>query len=127
MIPSVFLNTGTASAPLALMLFLISTRISVPFIISCCVPSSVLLSFVYVVHIHFAQSLGTSMFFPVHTRVFVCCCRVLNFASELIFLYTKTLNHQQMHKEFCSSIVTHSYMFRPCWVIFRENFLLSLH
>jgi hypothetical protein len=23
------------------------------------------------------------------------------------------------------SIVTHSYMFRPCWVIFRENFLLS--
>jgi hypothetical protein len=32
-----------------------------------------------------------------------------------------------MHKEFFSSIVTHSYMFRPCWVIFRKNFLLSLH
>jgi hypothetical protein len=25
-----------------------------------------------------------------------------------------------MHKDF-SSIATHSYMFRPCWVIFREK------
>jgi hypothetical protein len=31
-------------------------------------------------------------------------------------------NHQQMHKESFIIIVTHSYMFRPCWVIFRENF-----
>jgi hypothetical protein len=30
-------------------------------------------------------------------------------------------------KRVLSSIVTHSYMFRPCWVIFRENFLLSLY
>jgi hypothetical protein len=29
-----------------------------------------------------------------------------------------------MHKEGLSSIVTHSYMFRPCWVIFRENFFV---
>jgi hypothetical protein len=29
-------------------------------------------------------------------------------------------------REFYHQIVTHSYMFRPCWVIFREN-LLSLH
>jgi hypothetical protein len=42
--------------------------------------------------------------------------------------YKKNTNHQQMHNEFFfSSIVTHSYMFRPYWVIFRENFLLSLH
>jgi hypothetical protein len=38
---------------------------------------------------------------------------------------TKDINHQQMYKGFFSSIVTHSYMCRPCWVIFRENFLLS--
>jgi hypothetical protein len=41
--------------------------------------------------------------------------------------FTKNINHQQMHKEFFSSIVTHSYVFRHCWVIFREKFLLSLH
>jgi hypothetical protein len=39
----------------------------------------------------------------------------------------KNTNHQQMHKEVLSSIVAHSYMFRPCWVIFRENFPLPLH
>jgi hypothetical protein len=39
----------------------------------------------------------------------------------------KNTNHQQMHKESLSSIVTHSYMFRPCWVILRENFSLPLH
>jgi hypothetical protein len=33
-------------------------------------------------------------------------------------------NHQQMHKESLSLIVTHSYMFRPCWVVFRENFFV---
>jgi hypothetical protein len=27
-------------------------------------------------------------------------------------------------KRVVSSIVTHSYMFRPCWVIFRENFVI---
>jgi hypothetical protein len=31
-----------------------------------------------------------------------------------------------MHKESLSSIVTHSYMFRPCWVIFRENFFVII-
>jgi hypothetical protein len=41
--------------------------------------------------------------------------------------HTKNTDHKQMHKESLSSIVTHSYMFRPCWVIFREYFLLSLH
>jgi hypothetical protein len=41
--------------------------------------------------------------------------------------YTKTLITNKCTKRVLSSIVTHSYMFRPCWVIFRENFLLSLH
>jgi hypothetical protein len=42
----------------------------------------------------------------------------------------KTLITNKCTKTFLS-IVTHSYMFRPCWVIFRENFLffvkLRLH
>jgi hypothetical protein len=36
--------------------------------------------------------------------------------------YTKTLITNECTKRILSSIVTHSYMFRPCWVIFRENF-----
>jgi hypothetical protein len=36
-------------------------------------------------------------------------------------------NTNKRTKRVLSSIVTHSYMFRPCWVIFRENFLLPLH
>jgi hypothetical protein len=59
----------------------------------------------------------------------VCLCTSL-YSVLLIWhiaLQAKNINHQQMHKEFFSSIVTHSYMSRPCWVIFRENFLLSLH
>jgi hypothetical protein len=41
--------------------------------------------------------------------------------------YTKTLITNKCTKRVLASIVTHSYMFRPCWVIFRENFLSSLH
>jgi hypothetical protein len=41
--------------------------------------------------------------------------------------YTKTLITNKCTKRVLSSILTHSYMFRPCWVIFRENDLLSLH
>jgi hypothetical protein len=36
--------------------------------------------------------------------------------------YTKTLITNKCTKRVLSSIVTHSYIFRPCWVIFRENF-----
>jgi hypothetical protein len=36
--------------------------------------------------------------------------------------HTKTLITNKCTKRVLSSIVTHSYMFRPCWVIFRENF-----
>jgi hypothetical protein len=46
-------------------------------------------------------------------------------------LITKTLITNKCTKRVLSWIVTHSYMFRPCWVIFRENFLvivtLTLH
>jgi hypothetical protein len=38
--------------------------------------------------------------------------------------YTKTLITNKCTKRMLSSIVTHSYMFRPYWVIFRENFFL---
>jgi hypothetical protein len=41
--------------------------------------------------------------------------------------HTKTLITNKCTKRVLSSIVTHSYMFRPSWAIFRENFLLSLH
>jgi hypothetical protein len=35
---------------------------------------------------------------------------------------TKTLITNKCTKKVLPSIVTHSYMFRPCWVIFRENY-----
>jgi hypothetical protein len=38
--------------------------------------------------------------------------------------YTKTLITNKCTKRVLSSVVTHSYMFRPCWVIFRENFFV---
>jgi hypothetical protein len=38
--------------------------------------------------------------------------------------YTKTLITNKCTKRVISSIVTHSYMFRPWWVIFRENFFV---
>jgi hypothetical protein len=38
--------------------------------------------------------------------------------------YTKTLITNKCTKRVLSSIITHSYMFRPCWVIFRENFFV---
>jgi hypothetical protein len=38
--------------------------------------------------------------------------------------HTKTLITNKGRKGGLSSIVTHSYMFRPCWVIFRENFFV---
>jgi hypothetical protein len=36
----------------------------------------------------------------------------------------KTLITNKMHKESFIINLTHSYMFRPCWVIFRENFFV---
>jgi hypothetical protein len=38
--------------------------------------------------------------------------------------YTKTLSTNKCTKRVLSSIVTHSYMFRPCWVMFREKFFV---
>jgi hypothetical protein len=36
----------------------------------------------------------------------------------------KTLVTNKCTKRVLSSIVTRSHMFRPCWVIFRENFFV---
>jgi hypothetical protein len=38
------------------------------------------------------------------------------------YIIQKTLIINKYTKRVLSSIVTHSYMFRSCWVIFRENF-----
>jgi hypothetical protein len=38
--------------------------------------------------------------------------------------FTKTLITNKCRKRVLSSIVAHSYMFRPCWIIFRENFFV---
>jgi hypothetical protein len=38
--------------------------------------------------------------------------------------YTKTLITNKCTKRILSPIVTHSYVFRPCWFIFRENFFV---
>jgi hypothetical protein len=40
--------------------------------------------------------------------------------------YTKTLITNKCTKRVLSSIVTHSYMFRPCWAIFRENIFVTI-
>jgi hypothetical protein len=40
------------------------------------------------------------------------------------YIIQKTLITNKRTKRVLSSIVTHSYMFRPCWVIFRENFFI---
>jgi hypothetical protein len=40
---------------------------------------------------------------------------------KITFILQKTLNINKCTKSFFSSIITHSYMFRPCWVIFREK------
>jgi hypothetical protein len=40
--------------------------------------------------------------------------------------YTKTLITNKCTKRVLSSIVTHSYMFRPSWVIFSENFFVII-
>jgi hypothetical protein len=52
---------------------------------------------------------------------------IVNNVTIVVDRKTKTLVTNKCTKRVLSSIVTHSYMFRPCWVIFRENFLLYLH
>jgi hypothetical protein len=37
------------------------------------------------------------------------------------YIIQKTLNTNKCTKSLFSSIISHSYMFRPCWVIFREK------
>jgi hypothetical protein len=52
---------------------------------------------------------------------------VFNVFHVRALYYTKTLITNKCTRRVLSSIVTHSYMFRPCWIIFREKFLLALH
>jgi hypothetical protein len=40
--------------------------------------------------------------------------------------FTKTLITNKCTKGVLSLIVTHSYMFRPCWVIFREKLFVTV-
>jgi hypothetical protein len=42
--------------------------------------------------------------------------------NAVCYVMSKTLIPNKCTKRVLLSIVTHSYMFRPCWVIFRENF-----
>jgi hypothetical protein len=49
---------------------------------------------------------------------------VFNVFHVRALYYTKTLITKKCTKRVLSSIVTHSYMFRPCWVIFRESFFV---
>jgi hypothetical protein len=46
------------------------------------------------------------------------------FAYRILTYCTKTLITNKCTKRVLSSIVTHSYMFRLCWVIFKENFFV---
>jgi hypothetical protein len=43
------------------------------------------------------------------------------FHVRALYYTKKTLNPNECTKSFFASIITHSYMFRPCWVIFREK------
>jgi hypothetical protein len=51
----------------------------------------------------------------------------LNVFHVRALYYTKTLITNKCTKRVLSSIVKHSYMFRPCWFIFRENFFVIVN
>jgi hypothetical protein len=55
--------------------------------------------------------------------MFITLLRHLS-AYTNIYCDAKPLITNKCTKRVSSSIVTHSYMFRPCWVIFRENFFV---
>jgi hypothetical protein len=86
-------------------------------------PPPILATYVPKIHL---EAINTASFiaFQAHEyilEIFIVSSKIC--ISPPAYRYKNT-NHQQMHKE---SFITHSYMFRPCSVIFRENFLLSLH
>jgi hypothetical protein len=74
---------------------------------------------------------------PAGLKTIICLTKHLNkrpsdalsWSSLLLHKHRvpETLITNKCTKRVLSSTVTHSYKFRPCWVIFRENFLLSLH
>jgi hypothetical protein len=48
----------------------------------------------------------------------------MSYKKKQINSVAKTLMTNRCTKRVLSSIVTHSYKFRPCWVMFRENFFV---
>jgi hypothetical protein len=55
-------------------------------------------------------------------RTFACLCTVHTEDDNIT--EEKTPVTKKCTKRVLSSIVTHSYVFRPCWVIFRESFFV---
>jgi hypothetical protein len=68
----------------------ISTLISVSFLVSWCIPSSVFFKFTDDVCVHFPQSQGTFMFLPVQALVFLCWC-LIKFCDLTTFSFLNTI------------------------------------
>jgi hypothetical protein len=68
---------------------------------------------------NFEVHLCTAYFSYFHLNNGDCCFNVFHVCA---LYYTKTLITNKCTTRVLSPIVTHSYMFRPCWVIFRQNF-----
>jgi hypothetical protein len=70
-------------------------------------------------HLHLQLSLSSEL---------ISRCKAVNFKCGITqnVHKTKTLITNKYTKRILSSIVTHSYKFRPCWVIFRENFFVTV-
>ena len=73
MIPKLYLNTVTANAPIAVILFF---TFNSDFIIIINYPFYSFFN-LYVVYLHFAQSIGTCAFSAVQAVAFLCSCQVL--------------------------------------------------
>jgi hypothetical protein len=90
-----YLNTRIANAPIAVILFLAFNSDFSIFLISWCIPSSIFLSFVDV-RPHVLQFLAICMFSLVQAIVFLRWSKVLNFVSELVFLWIQSLHTYQV-------------------------------
>ena len=88
-VPKLYLNTRTANAPVAVILFLAfsSNYIIIPNLLVYLF--SVFLPFVDLVYLHLSQfSVPRYLYvLPAQAVVFLCWCQVLNFATELFLLY----------------------------------------
>jgi uncharacterized Fe-S cluster protein YjdI len=71
--------------------------------------------------VKFGNVLQSNTIFYRHTA-----CKSFNVFHVRALYYTKTLITNKCTERIFTSVVTHSYMFRPCWVVFRENFSFPL-